>query len=253
MNLAKSIAISKLKDMGKLPLFLAISGSHAHGLATPNSDIDVRGVYLDPTKKVLSLHRGADTVQFTYGDVDFQGYELGKFLSMLLNNNGNMVRLLLSPICLYEHPDIPWRNLGHKFITKKLRHYYRGYAESQRKRSLSQRGGKALIYTYREMFEGLSVMRLGEPIFNFIELWRWVEDQGFYTDGLLYRYYGHTDRRVTDEGWKQFYTEWDRLCQILDEETRKSNLPDSYDGYEECNNLLLKFRLGLGLRWPDTR
>lgn len=237
----------KLQQLRKMPLFLAVSGSHANGLARPDSDIDIRGVYLDPTRQILSLHRGADTIEATEDVIDIQLYELGKLLGMLLKHNGNIVRLLLSPIVLYEDLDIPWRELARRFLTKKLRHYYRGYAQAQRKRAMSERGGRALVYTYREIFEGLAVMRLGEPIFNFRQLWKWVEDRGFYTNGLLYQYFDDFTKEVTDEGWRQFYREWEELCLLLDEETAHSGLPESYDGYRECNELLLKWRLGRGL------
>jgi len=232
-----------LIDKGKQPMFLTVSGSHSHNLARPDSDIDIRGVYLDPTSQILSLHRGKDTVEGSEGILDYQLYEFGKFLGMLLKGNGNMIRLVLSPTSLWWDQRVDWNSLVQKFITKRLRLYYRGYAESQRKRCMSQRGGKALIYTYREMFEGLSVMRLGFPIFDFKELWQWVVDEGYYGGGLLDKYFPCPTANVSDEGWRKFYSEWEDLCEWLDTVADESYLPHDYDGFEEMNKILYDWRI----------
>jgi len=222
-------------------LYLILSGSHAWGLERPDSDYDLRGIYQDPTTKILDLHRGKDTIDFTEGLYDVQLYEIGKFLTMLSNHNGNMVTLLRLPN-LYNSPEINWQELGAHFITKKLRHYYRGYAESQRKRALSQRGGKALIYTYREMFSGLFLMKYGSMIFDFEALWEYAEQNGWYNDGLLYKCYVNTTMPISDDEWTKFYGEWEELSNKLDVEADKSSLPDTYDGYELCNTILQKLR-----------
>ena len=232
-----------LLEKGKKPLFLVISGSHANGLQRPDSDIDVRGIYLEPTMNVLALHSGRDTVEGTVGIIDYQCYELGKFFRLLNSNNGNMVRMLLNPLSHYAWPDIEWRKLGFKYLTKALRNYYVGYAHAQRKRCMSERGGKALIYTYREIFEGMHVMSLGLIEYDFKRLWKWVVRQGLYNGNLLDRYFPDPHAPVTDEGWRQFYAEWETLCATFDGVVAKSYLPDKYDGYDELNEMLYKFRL----------
>ena len=237
---------SRLIDECKLPLFLTVAGSHSYGLERPDSDIDIRGIYLDPTEKILSLHPGRDTIEGFIGDeqrIDYQLYEFGKFLGMLLKGNGNMIRMILSPLTLYYWPDIDWVRITKKFITRKLCLYYTGYAASQRKRAMSERGGKALIYTYREIFEGFSVMVTGQPIFDFRKLWQWVTDNKFYKGGLLDRYFEDPTQEVTDEGWRQFYQEWEVLSARLGEVADKSFLPESYDGYAELNHLLYYWRI----------
>jgi hypothetical protein len=151
-----------------------------------------------------------------------------------------MVTLLHLPK-IYEDSSVPWQELGSCFMTKKLRHYYRGYAESQKKRALSQRGGKALIYTYREMFSGLYLMRHGHMIFDFNNLWKEAEKNGWYNKGLLYKHYPNP-ASINNNDWAEFYKEWEELSKKLDEEAEKSTLPDAYDGYELCNGILQKLR-----------
>jgi len=239
----------RLAEKKQKLLYLAVSGSHAWGLERPDSDFDLRGIYQDPTDKILDLRKGRDTIEFTDGIYDVQLYEVEKFFRLLCNHNGNMVTLLQLPMCPYMDTEyVPWNTIGNFFITKKLRFYYRGYAESQRKRALSQRGGKALIYTYREMFSGLFLMKYGFMCFNFKQLWQEAEENGWYNEGLLYKYYANPKLPVSDEGWTKFYDEWEILSEKLDTEAERSSLPDNFDGYELCNAYLRLLRLkGLNL------
>lgn len=233
----------KLRERNEKLLYLAISGSHAWGLQREDSDVDLRGVYQKPTNKILELHKGKDTIEYHDGPLDVQLYEVEKFLRMLCKHNGNMVSLLHSPLHLYKNSEhVSWHVLGKAFLTKKLRFYYRGYADSQRKRALSQRGGKALIYTYKEMFSGLYLMKYGKMNFNFLDLWRDAERNSWYIEGLLYKYYANPTLPISDVGWSRFYREWEELSGKLDTEAANSPLPDAFDGYELCNWYLKKLR-----------
>jgi len=237
------IVSEKLKEQRQSLLYLVVSGSHAWGLERPDSDIDLRGVYQDPTVKLLGLHKGRDTIEFTDGIYDVQLYEVEKFFRMLCNHNGNMVNLLWLPRPVRLSLQIPWVYMARNFLTKRLRFYYRGYAESQRKRAMSQRGGKALIYTYREMFSGLYTMRYGKMEHNFKKLWDEAVDKEWYKGELLGKYFPDPKQEVTDEGWHKFYLDWEELCRVLDIEAENSSLPETYDGVEDCSELLVGLRL----------
>lgn len=240
---AINLVTDKLSKDNRTLLYLVVSGSHAWGLDTPTSDIDLRGVYQDPTTKILSLYEGRDNIEFTQDNYDIQLYEVEKFFKMLCKHNGNMVNLLWLPSPLFISFGIPWVGLARNFLTRKLKFYYRGYAEGQRKRAMSERGGKALIYTYREMFSGLYTMRYGHLEFNFMKLWKIAIDNGWYSGHLLDKYFLGPTKEVSDEDWHRFYSEWEDLCIKLDKEAETSPLPETYDGAGECNELLLQLRL----------
>jgi len=233
----------KLAEGNQSLLYLVVSGSHAWGLEKPDSDIDLRGIYQEPTINILGLHKIRDTVEFTDGDYDVQLYELEKFLNLLCNHNGNMVNLLWLPNPLVSTPAIPWTELSKLFMTRKLRFYYRGYADSQRKRAMSQRGGKALIYTYREIFSGLFAMHYGYMEHSFKKLWDEAKKQNWYNGGLLDKYFPDPAQEVTDEGWRQFYAEWEELCIKLDNEAAISPLSGTFDGFNMCDRILKQRRL----------
>ncbi len=84
-------------------LLKCISGSHAYGLNLPQSDIDVKGVFLLPKSEYFGLTY-TDQVNNDTNDIMF--YELKKFIDLLLKNNPNILELLNTPddCTQYKHP-----------------------------------------------------------------------------------------------------------------------------------------------------
>jgi len=226
------------------PVFLGIRGSVVYELPGTHADTDVRAVYLAPTAEILSIRGSRQTLEMTEGTLDFVGWEAGRFFHHLLSHNGNMVELLLTP------EDMVWcgtkgralREIGHRFVTRKLHRYYRGYAQSQFKRAQQQiRTGKGAIYTYREMYAGIWLLRTGELVFPWAELRAKVEGEDIYHSVLLDEFNMDRDL-ITDHVLLAMRSEFADLTKILDESVVLSPLPEGYDGYEACNNLLLKWR-----------
>jgi uncharacterized protein len=225
-------------------LFAGISGSHMWGLETAESDIDVRGIYISPLKQVLALHSGADTIEATWGNVDIQFYEVKKAFSMLNNNNGNLIELILSPTAFWDTKEVDWLKIAKSYTVKNLYRYYKGYYHSQRERASRNRGGKALLYTYREIIQGIWLMRKGEIVHNFHELKNKFERE-FYKPAHLDPYIARENwnKPVSDEELRMFEAEWEALCGILEREYKSSSLPEKYDGYEILNKTLIDLRL----------
>lgn len=71
-----------------------ISGSKAYGLDTPESDTDIKGVFLLPKEKFYGLNY-VPQVSNPTNDIVF--YELGRFMELLSLNNPNILELLSTP------------------------------------------------------------------------------------------------------------------------------------------------------------
>jgi uncharacterized protein len=112
-------------------LYEVISGSIAYGTNLPSSDEDRRYVYILPIDYILS---GNIIEQVNDDTNDVVGYELGRFLNLLSSANPNLLELLNMPedCVVYKNPafDIILENKD-KFLTKKCKNSFAGYAHSQ--------------------------------------------------------------------------------------------------------------------------
>lgn len=176
-TLVDQTRIQELSDrIPGIPLFLTVTGSHMWGLSGPESDVDIRGIYALPTMALVDLDQPRDNQQGKIPgnpDLDYQVYEIAKVFRMLMLGNGNIVEMLLSPTTFFSHQEHAhlWQKLGQDFLTQDLARYYMGYYQGQRQRGMATRGGKALVYAYRELMAGTYLMGTGSIVYNFHELW----------------------------------------------------------------------------------
>jgi len=227
-------------------LFLTVTGSHMWNLAAEDADLDIRGIFIKPTEQILSIYKGRDTIEsvgIMGKDIDIQLYEIEKVFKLLLAVNGNIIELLMSPTIFYQVKDIDWQGLAKKSLCRKLAKYYKGYATAQRKRATVNRGGKALVYTYREIMAGTWLMRTGKIVYDFTKLKpRFEKYYGFKSTLLDWAMVNKTTP-ITKKVWeKGFLKDWDKLCRIFDDEESKSILPPQVDNYTRFNELLLDLR-----------
>ncbi len=82
-------------------LFAVESGSRAWGFASPNSDYDVRFIYVHPRDWYLAidLEDKRDVIEYPIVDeIDINGWDLRKALQLLWRSNPGIVEWLQSPI-----------------------------------------------------------------------------------------------------------------------------------------------------------
>lgn len=116
--------------MAQITLLKAIVGSKAYGTNIPQSDIDIKGIYLQDPLSVMSF----DYVDQYYINKDEQYLELRRFLELLNYSNPTMLELLFTPEnCILEKHDLFSQLLNHrqKFITKECKNSFLGYAKQQ--------------------------------------------------------------------------------------------------------------------------
>lgn len=87
--------LSPVRDVPGYPIYEIVYGSHAHGTATPTSDVDRRGVFLLPSDDFLGLGFPKTTWERKADDIVF--WELGHFCRLLLKGNPNIVGMLYAP------------------------------------------------------------------------------------------------------------------------------------------------------------
>ena len=86
-------------------LFACESGSRGWGFASPDSDYDVRFVYVPRLPWYLAVDAGRDVIERPIsGELDVGGWELRKALQLLRDSNPTLLEWLRSPI-VYRQED----------------------------------------------------------------------------------------------------------------------------------------------------
>lgn len=126
------MTIQDLKDQ-QLIIYECISGSKAYGLDLPESDTDIKGVFLLPQDRLFGLEYVPQVANASNDEVY---YELGRFIELLAKNNPNILELLATPEdkVLYKHP-IFQALRPELFLSKKCRDTFAGYAFTQVKKA----------------------------------------------------------------------------------------------------------------------
>src|SRR3954464_10534874 len=87
------------RECGVRILYACESGSRAWGFPSPDSDYDVRIIYIHPPDWYLSIDDKKDTLELPINDeLDISGWELRKALRMMRKSNAVIYEWLQSPI-----------------------------------------------------------------------------------------------------------------------------------------------------------
>lgn len=103
--------LTSIENRYDVKILLAIeSGSRAWGFASPDSDWDVRFLYVPREPWYFKVHAGRDVIetgieQHTLGELDINGWELRKSLQLLHKSNPALMEWLQSPL-VYRRDDL---------------------------------------------------------------------------------------------------------------------------------------------------
>lgn len=219
-----------------------ITGSTAYGLATEGSDVDIKGVYLLPTRTVLSIGFDPQHTTKDHVDPDWVYHEVGKFMKLVISGNPTVTELLyldeytiLTPI-----GQLLIDNRAAFLSTKAVSNAYRGYAFSQAKRlnnrteqgldgydsSLKNRFAKHTRHCFRLLMQARQLLETGTLDVKV------TSEQREY----LFAMGEKTADEVVEEFMRQD-TEFDSIVSVLPDE------PDM----ETLNNILYEIRNNHGL------
>jgi predicted nucleotidyltransferase len=227
------------------PLFVTVSGAHLYGFPSPDSDVDLRGAHLLPLREVVGLALPAETVErkldLAGTEVELVSHDLGKYLRLLVTNNGYVLEQIFSPLVVAGGGFLDeLRPIARRCITRHHYHHYRGFFATQRKLLEKEpRLVKALLYAYRVLLTGIHLLRTGE-----VEAYlpRLAEEYGqtFLKDLIAQK---------QQEKWVAAELDWDfhdgRLRELegqLDRAFAESTLSEEWDR-PAVNRLLVDYRL----------
>lgn len=110
-------------------VFDCLSGSRAYGLATPESDVDIKGVFILPEEEYFGLNY-VDQVSNETNDIVY--YELKRFVELLSKSNPNILELLHTPDDSIRkiHPTFE-KIRSMNLLSKQCKESFGGYAMTQ--------------------------------------------------------------------------------------------------------------------------
>ena len=231
-------------------LFAAESGSRAWGFASPDSDYDVRFIYVKPSTWYLQLEERRDTIEWFADDglYDYSGWDLSKALRLFAACNPTLNEQLQSPI-VYTADETFYRTVLELipvyFQPKKAMFHYLGIASHSMETVATQRKMeiKKLFYVLRPLLACLWIAeRKAMPPTEFFRLFESVELDFCIRneiDLLLMQKHSAKEKELTEivpelATWaKQTFEHCDGLAKTFPTAEKP--------GWEPLNHLFLKF------------
>ncbi len=141
------------REHGVRVLLAVESGSRAWGFASPDSDYDVRFIYVRPEEDYLRLWPKADVIEWALDDVlDINGWDLRKALPAMRKGNPVLYEWMRSPIVYRK--DAHWEavegTLADAYTEKPALYHYYGLANKTARLHLSGN-----LVSYKKYFYAL--------------------------------------------------------------------------------------------------
>jgi len=148
-------------------LLVGLTGAHAYGFPSDDSDFDLKGVMVAPLASLLGLDPPEETFErmevFEGVEQDLTLHDAKKAIQLLLRGNGNALEHALTPIQLYDSPRAEqFRALARGAISKRFVHHYRGFFQGMRAEHAAVGRAKTLLYAYRVALTGAHLLRTGQ-------------------------------------------------------------------------------------------
>jgi uncharacterized protein len=132
------------------PLFYIESGSRLWGMASPDSDYDVRGFHLPSKAEYYDYRKHRDLIEIMDGDFDFVSFNLNKMFGLLAKSNPTVLEWVRAHI-IYFNVFPEWENfrdgLLEKIDYKALYYHYLSLAKNGM--NVMQVGDN---FTYKKVF-----------------------------------------------------------------------------------------------------
>ncbi|MFN3290304.1 DNA polymerase beta superfamily protein [Acinetobacter johnsonii] len=108
MNIQQEIQ-NLFENRDEHPLFYIESGSRLWGMASPDSDYDVRGVHLPSKAQYYDYRQHRDLIEIMDGDFDFVSFDLNKMFGLIAKSNPTVLEWVRAHI-VYFNAFPEWEN-----------------------------------------------------------------------------------------------------------------------------------------------
>jgi uncharacterized protein len=228
-------------------IVVSLSGAHAYGFPSPDSDLDLKAIHVERTARLVGL--SAPPLHATRLEVidsveiDYSSNELGGVLAGIVMGNGNYVERILGALALRSSPEhAELRAIVERSLSKRIYRHYHGFARGQLSDfdANPQPTAKKILYVLRTALTGIHVLRTGRIVTDVTLL---LDEYGFGDAVELVAQKRAGERVVLDEALRQRWrSQVERAFTLIDEALEKSPLPDEAQNRAEIEAWLLETR-----------
>ncbi|MEJ7603080.1 MAG: nucleotidyltransferase domain-containing protein [Kofleriaceae bacterium] len=151
-------------------MVIYLSGAHAYGFPSPDSDLDLKCIHLIPTARLVGLEQpdaSAERLSIVDGvELDYGSNELAQVLRGALKGNGNFLERILGDLVLggdtAMHEQL--RAVTRPILSTRVSRHYGGFATSQLLAFDDKPTAKRALYVLRTAGTGRFLMSRGELV-----------------------------------------------------------------------------------------
>jgi uncharacterized protein len=151
-------------------LVIYLSGAHAYGFPSPDSDLDLKCIHIAPTRKLLGLTPSTDPgdrIEVVEGvELDYGSNELTGALRGAIKGNGNFLERFLGNLVLGGDADLltEARAVVAPVLSRRVARHYGGFATSQLKLFDARPTAKRALYVLRTAATGRCLLARGQVV-----------------------------------------------------------------------------------------
>jgi uncharacterized protein len=160
--------IKEIETEHKVKVIFAVeNGSRAWNMYSKNSDYDVRFVFRHPLTEYLNISRPSEVIEKKHvcdgEDIDMAGFDIRKFMSMLLKSNPTTIEWCQTPIVYYGKCPADIDVIAELFNRNSLNHHYRSMCRDNYMRYIRARTTtyKKYLYAMRGLVNAKWVLEFG--------------------------------------------------------------------------------------------
>jgi predicted nucleotidyltransferase len=144
-----------------------LSGAHAYGFPSPDSDLDLKAIHVARTDDLLGFDLPPPTVdraEIIDGvEIDYTSNELAHALAGILSGNGNFLERVLGRMVATSSSLLgDLRALARGALSRRVHRHYRGFAQNQLRFLEKEPSAKKLLYVLRTATTGIHLLETGE-------------------------------------------------------------------------------------------
>jgi hypothetical protein len=157
-------------------LVVYLSGAHAYGFPSPDSDLDLKCVHVAPTSEMVGLEpyeEPKDRIEVVDGvEVDYGSNELGGVLRGCIKGNGNYLERILGRLVVGGRAELlaEARAVVKPLLSRRVGRHYGGFARSQLELFDAKPTAKRALYVLRTTATGRHLHAAGELVTDLTQL-----------------------------------------------------------------------------------